>query len=205
MKKKEKIPPARIIAYAILGSLFLLVASFFWMTSSIAQAESAQEELQALGQKLQEKIKEQESNRLVIAQYRGKDPLFLHKKLESLPLLSAEVERLRAKVATSALPEDILFEKRLQMLTNGENTFSFMESSTEIGKIYKEVVEHQSRPVEVDTTDLPLILNIIEGPQEATSRPDLIISEAFMEKRKGTLQETWSLTLNIVRREYLNE
>ena len=204
MKKKEKIPPARIIAYAVLGSFLLIAICFMWMTSTINQAEDAQKELLALGEKLSAKTKEQETNRQIINQYKGKDSLFLHKKLESHPLLSSEVAKLKVKVATSALPEDVLLEKRLQTLTNGDNAFSFVESSTEVGKIYKEVVEHQSRPVEVDTNDLYNILNIIEGAQEIDSRPDLIISEASLDKRKSTLQETWSLTLNIVRREYAN-
>ncbi len=204
MKKKEKTPPARIIAYAILGSLLLIFISFMWMNSTINQAEDAQQELLALGEKLCTKTKEQETNRQVINQYRGKDSLFLHKKLESHPLLASEVERLRNKVAASALPEDAIFEKRLQILTNGDNAFSFVESSTEVGKIYKEVLEHQSRPVEVDTADLYTILSILEGSQDTDSRPDLIIADASLEKRKGPLHETWSLTLNIVRREYAN-
>lgn len=203
MKKKEQIPPGRIIAYTILGSLTLLLLSFFWMTSTINQARGAQKELRSLEKKLKSKIREQETNRHIINHYIGKDSLFLHKKLESYPLLSSEVSRLQAKVETSALPEDALLERRLQALTNGGNSFSFVESSTEVGKFYKEVVEHQTKPVEVDTQDLFNVLDILEGSQEADSRPDLIISEAKIEKHRGTLQETWHLSLNIVRREYL--
>ena len=156
-----------------------------------------------LGDKLQEKVVQQETNRQIINHYKGKDPLFLHKKLESYQLLSSEIEKLNTQVETSALPEDVLLERRLNALTHGENIFSFVESSTDVCKFYKEVVEHQTKPVEVDTNDLFNILNMIEGGKESDTIPDLIISEARLEKHRGTLQETWSLNLNIVRREYL--
>lgn len=173
------------------------------MTSTVNHASEAQKDLRSLGVRIEKKAQEQETNRSVINHYLGKDSLFLHKKLESYPLLSSEVARLQAKVETSALPEDVLLERRLHALTRGENAFSFVESSTEVGKFYKEIVEHQTKPVEVDTQDLFNVLDILEGTQEVDSRPDLFISEARLEKRRGTLQETWNLSLNIVRREYL--
>jgi hypothetical protein len=204
VKKKQHIPPGRIIAYAILASLTIVLASFLWMTSTIGRAEEAKRELSSLGERLKGKTKQQETNRQIINHYLGKDSLFLHKKLESYQLLSSEVAKLKAQVETSALPEDVLLERRLQALTHGENNFSFVESSTEVEKFYKEVVEHQTKTVEVDTPDLFNLLDIIEGAQEADTRPDLIISEARLEKHRGTLQETWNLTFNIVRREYLS-
>jgi hypothetical protein len=201
---KEKIPPARVILYSILGCLTIVLCSLFWMVSTINRTKNAREELLLLGEKIQLKASEQETNRRIMAQYQGKDALFLHKKLESLPLLSSEIELLKTKVAISALPEDIVLEKRLQQLTSGDNSFSFVETSTDVGKHYKEVVEHQTRPVEVDTNDLFKILSLLEGPQgEEESRPHCIISEARLDRKKTVVHEEWTLSLNIVRREYM--
>jgi hypothetical protein len=170
---KEKIPPARVILYSILGCLTIVLCSLFWMVSTINRTKNAREELLLLGEKIQLKASEQETNRRIMAQYQGKDALFLHKKLESLPLLSSEIELLKTKVAISALPEDIVLEKRLQQLTSGEN-------------------------------DLFKILSLLEGPQgEEESRPHCIISEARLDRKKTVVHEEWTLSLNIVRREYM--
>lgn len=201
--KEQRIPPNRVVMYSILGCITIISCAFLWMVSTINGAKNAKEELLLLGDKIQAKVSEQETNRRVIKQYQGKDALFLHKKLESLPLLSSEISRLKAKIAMSSLPEDVLLEKRLQAITSPDNTFSFIESSTEVGKYYKEVVEHQTHSVELDTNDLFTVLTILEGPQgEMESRPHFIISEARLEKKKGIIQEAWTLNLNIVRREY---
>lgn len=201
--KEQHIPSNRIILCSIFGCITIIFCSFLWMTSTINSAENARNELLLLGNRIQAKVSEQETNRLIIKQYQGKDSLFLHKKLESMPLVSSEIALLKAKIAMSALPEDVLLEKRLQAITSSDNSFSFVENFTEVGKYYKEVVEHQTRPVELDTKDLFTVLTTLEGPEEGIeTRPHFIISEARLERKKGIVQEEWTLNLNIVRREY---
>jgi hypothetical protein len=187
--------------YALAICAFVMGFAVIRTQTMVQVAENKRTELLSLGQKIQKKIKSQEHNRIVVEHFCGKDPLYLHNKLESFLPLSQELAMVQSKVQQQTLPEDVMFERRLHFLNSNDNKFTFVESTTELGNHYKEVVERQSHPVEISSDDLAYILNIIEGPQDDV-RPHLILSEGRIERKGGTVQEVWSATFNIVRREY---
>lgn len=199
---KEAIPPSRIILYVILGSLLPVVAAIVWTQSTISTAEENQYLLYSLGERIQKKAATQERNRAIIQRFHGKDSLFLHHHIESLRPLSKEIAFLQEKVQKLVLPEDGLYEKRLTALTSGENNFSFTEASTEVGANYKETVENQTKPVDLDESDLQTVLTLLEGTEENSEKPHLIISEAHIERKKGLVKEAWNFVVKIIRREY---
>ncbi len=198
---QQAIPPQRIVLYTMLFSLLLIVGALWWTQSSITNAENSRATLLALGDQIQTKVSHQEQNRLTIQQFLNKDPLYLHKHLEPIQLLSYEGELARSLLAKSALPEDALLERRLQFLTSGENSLSFVEGALEMGNGYKETVEQQAKPVELSSEDLATLFSLLEEPHD--DAPHLIVSEARLERKKSVLHEVWGLSLKIVRREYI--
>lgn len=205
MKSFDKlIPPHRMVVYAIILSMLPVIMASMWTHSVISTAEADRAMLVSLGEKIQRKGASQEANRLLIQRFRNKDPLFLHKKLEPLSLLGSETSILRARLARSALPDDNQIERRLNSLT-ADNNLCFIEGSTEVSPVLKETLENQNKPVEVDTPDLIQLFTLLEdqdGPEDL-QKPHLIISEARIERKKGMFQQTWGLTLKVIRREYL--
>ena len=206
MKKtlERSVPAHRVVLYAIVASLLPVVLAIAWSQSTITAAETDRDILLALGEKIEKKGASQEANRLLIERYKNKDPLFLHRKIEPLSLLSSETSILRSRLARSALPEDNQLEKRLNAL-NAENTLSFVEGSTDVSPILKETIENQTKPVEVDGDDLANILTLLEDQDEneELQKPHLIISEARIERRKGIFRQSWTLILKVIRREYI--
>ena len=200
---EDSIPTSRIVLYSIIASLLPVFFAFIWSQSSIASAEADRATLLGIGEKLQRKSAAQEKNRQILLQFRGKDPLFLHRRLEPMPLLSTETSILRSRLERSALPDDIQLEKRLNGLSS-DNSLCFVEGSTDVAPMYKETVENQNKAVEVNTQDLIEILTILESQDEKDDpqKPHLIISEARIERKKGFFQETWGLMLKVLRREY---
>ena len=200
---EKNIPAHRLVMYAAASSLFVLVFALLWSNSEVSSAEEARNSLQLLGEKIQRKSALQEPNRAIIQRFRDKDPLFLHKALEPMSLLGSEAGIIRARLAKSSLPDDSALEKRLHTLS-AENSFCFVEGSTEVAASWKETVENQNKPVEVDNDDLARVLAILEPQegQEDPSKPHLLISEAKLDRKKGVFQETWGLMLRVIRREY---
>lgn len=199
---EQAIPPQRLILYTVLCSVLLLLGAIWWTQSSISNAENSREALLSIGDQIRTKVAHQEQNRLIIQQFLGKDPLYLHTHLDTMQLLTSEIELNRSRMLKSALPEDALLERRIQFLTSGENNFSFVEGPLEIGNGYKETIEQHAKPVELNNEDLAKVFALLEEPNDEA--PHLIISEARLERKKGVLQEVWGLSLKILRREYVS-
>ena len=199
----QAIPPYRLVLYAVASSLLVLVLAVLWSNSEVSSAEEARDSLRLLGEKIQRKSALQEPNRAVIQRFRDKDPLFLHKALEPMVLLGSETGIIKSRLSKSTLPDDNALEKRLHVLTT-ENVFCFVEGSTEVAASWKETMENQNKPVEIDNDDLVRVLSVLEplDGQEDLSKPHILISEAKLERRKGLFQETWGLMLKVLRREY---
>ncbi len=197
------IPPHRIVIYSIIGSLLPVICAVAWTQSSIASAEIDRESLLAIGEQLHKKSGAHERNRQIILRFRGKDPLFLHRRLEPMPFLASETSILRSRLSRSALPEDAQLDKRLHALST-ENALSFVEGSTDVAANYKETIENQNKSVELETQDLINVLTSLDTPdeQEDPMTPHMIISEVRIERKKGFFQETWGLILKVIRREY---
>jgi len=203
MTKSPPIPPKRVVLYSLVGSLLLVCASTVYSKTTISQALQQRQHLQLLGNKIERTRFYQKNNRDLLFRFSKKDPLFLHKTLGSLSPLSAEKAFLQKRFHEGVLPEDSFLVKRNNFLSSGENRFVFVETSMELGALYKETIEHQTKPVELSSQDLEQVLLLIEAssPMEQ-QKPHLIISDARLERKKSFLQEVWSAHFSVVRREY---
>jgi hypothetical protein len=197
------IPPHRVVCYVILASLLPVLIALVWTDSVISSAEADQARLLLLGEKIQKKSATQETNRQIIQKYRHGDPLYLHHKIEPLPLLTSETALLKTRLTRTVLPEDNMLEKRLNALSS-DNHLCFVEGTTEVSSMMKETIENQNKPVEVDSDDLATVISLLDSQDENTDqKPHLIIAEAKIDRRKGLFQQTWGFMLKIIRREYL--
>ncbi|MDB6080761.1 MAG: putative rane protein [Chlamydiia bacterium] len=150
-------------------------------------------------------------NRLVKSVFKKsseKDPLYVHKQIESIDLLSEEIADIQKIVGCGFHPEEDGLRKRLTSLTNGENTLSFTENPEKRYATFHETLLTMNHPVEADLADIRKILSRVEGitiadEKAIDSRPHLIINDFRIEKKKGPLNEVYSLKLSLIKREYV--
>jgi len=192
------IPSFRLVLYALLAPILITCIAIFWMHSIIGQKRQEYERLGIVGETIQKKLQNQRQNQTILETFTQANQLFLHNNLEQFSALSQEIEKLQKKGVV--LPEDRVYEKRLEQIRSDRNKFHFVEESTTISPHYKEIIEKQRTPVELDNKDLTTILQILDTQQE--EKPHLIITEASIERKKAPLQEVWVTRFTILRREY---
>ncbi len=199
----SQIPPARIVLYAVGLAMLPIILSYFYVDSLLSEASINQIELAGIQEKIAKKVLHQQSNHQVMERYKNTDALYIHKKIESLPLMQEEISYLQDRLSKSILPEDIVLERRLQNLLRTENRCVFLENAAEVGPTYKQVIECQSKPTEMDNADLNKILTYLENDDETTKdKPHLIVSEAQFDRKKTNVGDSWNVLLKILRREY---
>jgi hypothetical protein len=192
--------------YIALACLFPIFVTFLYVHSQVSNAQSLHEELTSIEDKITLKVRYQNSNRLIKEQYQNTDALFLHNHIEAMPLLQNHIEHLKQRLTKSTIPDDIAFERRLQTLNKNENKCIFLETFTETGPGFKQVLETLSKSVEIDNEDLIKILLAIEGDNNSPqNKPHMIITEAQLDRKKSPIGDFWNLSLKILRREYMHE
>ena len=193
--------------------IYLLLIGFLPFVFVFSYVSIKQEELDTLGYELSstledaiKKTSEERNNKLVKKQFAEADHHYIDNEIEKIPLLSQEIADLTKSLEQGFHSHEALIKQRLHQLTT-LNVISFVESPMKKYKYFQETVETMTRPVEVDAKDLSVILSRIEGIQIGSitplvSRPDLLISEFKLEKKKGVVFEIYSLQLKIIKREY---
>ena len=199
----------RIIIYClILGCIPLLLV---YMNYSSAQSKQ-----NSLSYMLSEAIQEAANknarefvNKQVRAQFRDSNHFYIDQEIETITPLKDEIQSLQKILSSGFHANEDAFRRRLQFHTSGQNAISFVEGSVKAYPGFQETQESLAHSVEVDSNDIKAILSRIEGVQfdeqnpVATARPDLIITDWKMEKKKGPAQEVYVLDIKLVKREYL--
>jgi hypothetical protein len=199
----SQIPQGRVVLYALGLAILPVIVSYLYVDSLLSEASTNQMELAGIQEKVAQKVLYQQSNRQVRERYKNTDALYIHKKIESLPLMQEEISYLQNRLLKSTLPEDIVLERRLQNLLRSENGCVFLETAAEVGPNYKQVIECQSKPAEMDNADLCKILTYLESDDEGNKdKPHLIISEAQFDRKKNNVGDSWNVLLKVIRREY---
>jgi len=137
------------------------------------------------------------------------DPYFLNKELESLSFLEEEKINLKKWLNHPGISRKDRIAQRVRFLENGENKLVFQEEEIRLSKLYKETVEKQKSPIEIDANDLKKLLSLIEDlPSEnlpLTRRPQLIISEFSMHKKTTPFDgQAIEVKLDLFKREFLS-
>ncbi len=201
------IPFNRCVFYLfLLGLLPLLITHFY--TSHILQEISALDN--ELSMTYENALKKQHSerfNKAIQKQFKGADHFYIDNEIEKIPLLQNEIANLQQSLDHGFHSHENQIKQRLLQLTNGQNKIAFAEGPIKHYAHFNETLETMAKPVEVDSNDLALILSRIEGVtigsnQPPPKRPHLIISDCKLERKKGPIHESFSLSLKLIKREY---
>jgi hypothetical protein len=202
----KSIPQKRCIIYLLLLGLVPLLSVFIWYGHRRDFISDLGERLGHNIEAVSSQVAREYTNHMTRKLYRGKDPFYLNKEVESLVLLQNEIDELKKLSASSFGPEEEMCRRRLHFLTSGENGISFTESSEKHFSNTSEVVATLAHPVQVNLADLRKILTRLEAvPLEGEiplSRPHCIVSELRLEKKEGFLHEVFVLNLQVTRRDY---
>ena len=136
------------------------------------------------------------------------DPYFLDTQIESLHFLTREIDRLKTWSAHPAIPRKELIHDRMAYLQSEDNRLTFVEEEIQTSDLFKETIEKQRHPIQVDTQDLAELLSIIEdvpkiGGQPIFRRPQLLITDFSLKKMKTPLNdEVFELNIDLLKREF---
>jgi len=200
------IPFNRRIIYLLLLGLLPFIFVYTYFTVKYEELDTLHYELSSALEDAIKKTEEERYNKLVKKQFLTADHHYIDNEIEKIPLLTQEINDLKKSLDQGFHSHEPQIKQRLNQLT-GQNTISFVESPMKNYKNFQETLETMARPVEVDAKDLAVILSRIEGVQIGNivplpSRPDLLIAECKIEKKKGVVHEAYSLHLKIIKREY---
>ncbi|HEX2582488.1 MAG TPA: hypothetical protein VHL30_00030 [Chlamydiales bacterium] len=136
--------------------------------------------------------------------HKKSDPYFLDKEIESLSFLEQEKKRLKNWLSHPAIANKEALWSRLRWLESDQNRLSFADDEMQFSKTVKETLEKQREIVELDQDDLKHLLALIEElPPVKMNRPQLVISEFSLTKKKTELQnEVFELKMELLKREF---
>lgn len=137
--------------------------------------------------------------------YGSIDPYYLDHVLEPMILLKPEVEALKLVYSHPAFQSCENVKKRLETLTKGGNRLMFSEKHREANGELEEVYLSQINPVEINGNDLKNILMAVEGVTIGNEvppdhRPQFVIREFHLNKKKLAERETYLLEMQLIKR-----
>ncbi len=205
----DKIPQSRILVYlGILGIIPVIVVFMsFWQKSS--ELELVDERIERIQSKAVIRDTKQAINMAVIEHYRKSDNFYIDKYLEKLQFLEPEVEGLQRIINNKKFADDEEARKRYEFLVGPNNALMYSEGAVLRYPLFREIVETQVRPVEVDKRDIQRILSLIEGVPIGgntvpPNHPQLIILEFRLDKKTVSEDnEVYLLNTRLLKREYL--
>lgn len=168
------------------------------------------EQFYASSRKAKTAIAKKERKEKFVVRHSHSDPYFVNKEIESLVFLADEQALLKKWMNHPSIAHKQPLKQRLHFLESGENVFRFKEEEVQFSKLYKETVEKQRDPVEMNNDDLKKILSLIEesSTQDAsqqTNRPQLIVSEFYLQKKENPLRkEVLEVKFDLFKREFLS-
>lgn len=189
--------------YALLILPFLV---FFVMTTKkMDQLNELEEAIQRLPLRM-EKINASQKDKLTFKEkYGSSDPYYLDHVIEPMILLKPEVEALKLVYSHPAFQACDNVKKRLETLTKGGNRLMFSEKQRETNHEIEEVFLSQLKPVEINQSDLKTILMAVEGVSIGNEsppdhRPQFVIREFHLTKKKLEERETYLLEMQLIKR-----
>lgn len=203
------IPQVRLLIYLlIIGCIpTLLVLLHLWQ--QVGELDTIQEQIDNVRTTALTRGSKQAINLAIMDHYRGTDNFYIDKQVEKLQLLEPEIEGLQKILGDKSFADDEEARKRLEFLLGPGNTLTFNEGAVVRYPLFREVVETQVRPVEVNIGDLERLLSLVEGVSLGgttvpPSRPQLIILDFRLDKKKSSDEnELFLLNTRLLKREYL--
>jgi|JI10StandDraft_1071094.scaffolds.fasta_scaffold22850_5 hypothetical protein len=156
-----------------------------------------------------EKVKRGQRDKNIFRQtYGSVDPYYIDHVLEKMVFLKPEVEALELVYHHPAFKSCENVQKRLETLTKKGNHLMFSEKHREASSELEEIYLSQIRPVEINGDDLKTILRAVEGVSigdEAppNHRPQFVIREFHLSKKKLAERETYLLEMQLIKRGHM--
>ncbi|MCP5505485.1 MAG: hypothetical protein H7A38_01205 [Chlamydiales bacterium] len=191
---------------AFYGLLILPFLVFFLMTTKkMDRLKELEEAVERLPIRL-EKINASQKDKLTFKEKYGSiDPYYLDHVIEPMILLKPEVEALKLVYSHPAFQACDNVKKRLEALTRGGNRLMFTENYRDTNHEMEEVYLAQLKPVEINANDLKAILMAVEGvsignESPSDHRPQFVIREFHLTKKKLAERETYLLEMQLIKR-----
>ena len=184
-----KISLSKIIIYAFLAAIIPALFILWELSSNFEKCTALEERIQINTEKaalLSPLLKKHVAHRRGLE---NRDPNFVNSHLETFIPLSHEIDSLKERSQRGFLPDEDAFKRRLEFLTSGQNTITFVESGIQTNNGIKETVESQTKPIEMNGNDVCEFLERIEGAKDAppySKRPHLQFLECRIERKKQT-------------------
>lgn len=206
-----KLKPAFLRLIQNRGSIFGIYLLAFLPTLFLAFAilhqkeefEEIQGRIDCLAIKM-ERFKEiQKDKNTFLKTYQFIDPYYVDHALESMRFLQPEMEALKLVMHTP--PFETCTEMKQRFLTLEKNTLMFSEGTRKASGKLEEVELTQKRPVELNIHDLKNLLSKIEGieiddEKVPEGRPQMIIKDFVLNKKKLAERETYQLEMQLIKR-----
>lgn len=202
----NSIPKARLVLYIIILGIFPILVSIFQLYTQNKGLSS----LSIIMNQIQDTASLQESkqatNLAVRDHYINADHFYIDKYIESIPLLSQEMQILKKISEQNHLVEEESVKKRLAYLA-GTNKINFTEGAVDTFSYFTETTESLLQSVEADTADIENILSKIEGVKigefsPGPNRPQLIFTDFKFEKKSLGENEVFLLNMKFLKREF---
>ena len=193
----------------VVGYYFLSLVPFVFFLIHLNHRMHHLEELEEAVDRLairMEQVKQTQKNRnAFMNQYKEVDHYYIDHILEPMVLLKPEVDALKLVYSHSAFQSCENVKNRLEKLTKGGNRLIFSEGNRDVKNGIEEVELTQSRPVEINTSDIKMILSAVEGipignELSPKGRPQLVILGFHLNKKKLSERETYLLEMQLVKR-----
>lgn len=191
---------------AYYGLLILPFLVFFvMMTKKMGRLDEFEEAAQRLPLCLEKINANQNDKRTFKEKYGSIDPYYLDHVIEPMIFLKPEVEALKLVYSHPAFKACDNVKKRLEALTKGGNRLMFSEKQRETNHEIEEVFLTQLKPVEINESDLKTILMAVEGvsignESPPNHRPQFVIREFHLTKKKLAESETYLLEMQLIKR-----
>ena len=194
--------------------LFYLVISlpvFFGLVFALkkyGEISSLEERFSIACKKGKTAIERKQKKEEFIQKYSGANPYFLDEKIESMVFLQSEIRELENLIHHPAISDKRAFFSRLDFLKNGANSLSFIEESIRSNSHIKETEEKQRHIVEMNGEDVKILLSKlenlpIEGFESTSNRPQIVITDFRLEKRKSSVKtENYEIDMQFLKREF---
>jgi len=179
------------------------LASGLFLFSEKQSLEIFQEQFSTILLKVKTAFAKKMRKEKFLEKHAQSNPYFLESELESLNLLEREKLTLKRWATHPAIANKEALKNRLSFLESSQNRLGFVGDEIQFAKTFKETLETQKEPVEVDGEDLMRLLSLIEGVSTDVKRPQLIITDFALKKKKTELQnEVFELKMDLLKREF---
>jgi len=198
VKEHQNLISQVVIAAGIIPLLALCV--FIFQKNSQAKKYREQiENLHILARKNEQLLSKRQE---LMQRINHASDTYIADEIEGMQFLESEIKDLEAVLAAPALSENVLWQDRLQFLTE-RNRLLFTEEERKSSELFTESQWIQQEPVEMGDDDFKQVLSRLEDIFVAYHKPSEMLPDLFLSKfsMKNERRGVCRVTLGFIKRE----